>query len=153
MHSDWLEDKFRFDFEANAAWTDFLSNVIDDPKPEIVRIISHILNVHHLWIRRIKDMPVESGGWDTFEPRHFSRLNYQNFQETIDLLSENGEDRIITYINSDNENMEKSMYDILYHILQHNAHHRGQVALLCSKERYENRPEVNYISRSDTKSV
>lgn len=144
MLADWFEDKFNFDFEANAIWANFLDD-FEEPDQEIVRIFSHIINVHHLWIRRIVNSPVESAAWDIFDSRYLSRLNQQNFQETQDFLANYSEDKLVSYTTTEGEQREELASSLLYHILNHSAHHRGQLALLAQQKKLDNRPESNFV--------
>lgn len=145
MDHAYFEDLFRFDFEANELWSNFIFEQ-EQEFPEMNRLMSHLLNAHHLWIRRVRGEEVESGVWDTFEARHFVRLNHQNFSETLDYLERVREFQPVSYIGSDQNRYEIASDQLLYHILHHSAHHRGQLALLASQHNLQNRPVHNFVS-------
>ena len=145
MNTDWFEEKFQFDFEANAIWSNYFETQ-DTINDQLNRLYCHILNVHHIWIRRIQHKAIESNVWDVFEPRYFARLNHQNFQETLDYLAGSSTEELIRYTDSTGKQHEKLTSNILYHILHHSAHHRGQVALLAQQLNMHDRPSLNYIS-------
>jgi uncharacterized damage-inducible protein DinB len=144
MDTSFFEDSFRFDFHANELWGNYLLDQEGD-FPDLNRIMSHLFNAHHLWIRRIRGEQVESGVWDIFEPRHFVRLNHQNFSETLDYLEHAKGDAMIRYTASDQQEYEIPASQLLYHILHHSAHHRGQLALLAAAQGLHEKPVHNYV--------
>jgi uncharacterized damage-inducible protein DinB len=144
MNAEWFIAKFEFDFEANANWADYLAE-IDDPDQELIRVFSHIINVHHIWIRRIIGKQIESNEWDSLDPRYFSRLNNQNFQETLDYLETLVDEQLIHYKDASGKIHEDLTDNLLYHILHHSAHHRGQLSLLAQQLKLDNRPALNFV--------
>jgi uncharacterized damage-inducible protein DinB len=145
MHIAFFEDTFRFDFEANERWCNYLFEQ-ETEYPELNRLMSHLLNAHHLWIRRIRGEEPESGVWDVFDSRYFARLNHQNYSETADFLEKHAESFLVHYTTTDRKHMEIPSEQLLFHILHHSAHHRGQLALLAAQHQLDNRPVHNYVS-------
>ena len=145
MNHAYFEDLFRFDFEANELWSNFIFEQ-EQEFLEMNRLMSHLLNAHHLWIRRVRGEEVESGVWDTFDARHFVRLNHQNYSETLDYLEQVREFQPVSYVGSDQNRYEIASDQLLYHILHHSAHHRGQLALLAGQHNLPNRPVHNFVS-------
>jgi len=144
MKAEWYAEKFQFDFEANANWADYLAE-IDDPDQDLIRVFSHIINVHHIWIRRVTGKQVESYEWDSLEPRYFARLNNQNLQETLDYLETHIDDQLINYKDASGTMHEDLIDNLLYHILHHSAHHRGQLSAIAQLLKLDNRPVLNFV--------
>jgi uncharacterized damage-inducible protein DinB len=142
---DFFQDKFEYDFFASKNWIESLESQEDFVSEFAIRSMSHILNVHHIWNRRLLDKPLESELWDVF-PIHFhQKLLEENYRETIEYLEKLEQTEKIKYHSSEGVGFEKSTTDVLYHILNHSNYHRAQIALDLKQKNLKT-PNFNFIS-------
>ncbi|MCH2225726.1 MAG: hypothetical protein MK066_13225 [Crocinitomicaceae bacterium] len=121
-------DKFEYDFLSTKKWCEHVEEYEDDLNEFISKTISHIINVHHIWISRIQRTPIESHTWDRLPMSHWISLAQDNYRKTIDYLEQLEVLEKINYHDKEGVKLEKMTIDILYHILNHNNYHRGQIA-------------------------
>jgi uncharacterized damage-inducible protein DinB len=94
-----------------------------------IKVICHIINVHHIRNCRLRGTLPESNEWDVFPLHYLEKLNTQNFQETCDYLEKQEFDLLMNQQSEQVGSIEKIAADLLFHLLQHSAYHRGQVVL------------------------
>lgn len=121
-------DKFEFDFRSNLRWCEVMEQQEDQLNPYIVRSFSHILNVHHIWICRLTGRSVESHSFDILPMNYWEQLARQNYLQTIEFLNHPESPETVDYKSEEGVAMTKDAMDILYHILNHSAHHRAQIS-------------------------
>lgn len=130
---DFFIDKFEYDFRSNQKWAEVLMNHEDNLSDFIRKSMSHIINVHHIWISRILDQKAESHSWDVLPVRYWDRLMHDNLQQTINYLEHVEQSEKINYHSEEGVQLSKSSIDILYHILNHSNYHRAQIAMELRK--------------------
>ena len=130
---DFFIDKFEYDFRSNQKWAEVLMKHEDDLSDFIRKSMSHIINVHHIWISRIVDQKAESHSWDVLPVRYWDRLMHDNLQQTINYLEHVDQSEKINYHSEEGVQLSKSSIDILYHILNHSNYHRAQIAMELRK--------------------
>lgn len=130
---DFFIDKFEYDFRSNQKWAEVLMKHEDDLSDFIRKSMSHIINVHHIWISRILDQKAESHSWDVLPVRYWDRLMHDNLQQTINYLEHVEQSEKINYHSEEGVQLSKSSIDILYHILNHSNYHRAQIAMELRK--------------------
>lgn len=94
----------------------------------IQKSFSHILNVHHIWIHRLLDLPSESHTWDLLPIDYWEKLAQENHLKTIDFLEKQELMNKVNYTSEEGIAYEKDTIDILYHILNHSNYHRAQIS-------------------------
>ncbi|MEL7534646.1 MAG: DinB family protein [Bacteroidota bacterium] len=101
---------------------------------ECIRLYSHILNAHGIWMARILNQKVPVAAFDIHKVENFPQI-HEGFQaQSVRLLEiERNLDRVINYSNSSGERFSNSLGDIMAHIVNHGTYHRGQVAMLLRK--------------------
>ena len=96
----------------------------EDEIPQFcINSICHIINTHHIWNCRLNSIEPESNEWDIFPLHYLEKLNVQNYRETSDFLEKQELNNTI----EPHSNLPKTAADILFHLLQHTAYHRGQI--------------------------
>ncbi|MBC9813007.1 hypothetical protein H9Y05_11060 [Crocinitomicaceae bacterium CZZ-1] len=125
--------KFEFDYQANERWIDAIEAQDVTDHFEIRRQLCHILNVHHLWISRLNDMPVFSDDWDDLPFHSWRKLNRENCAQTQLFIVNKDIAGETEYTDSEGQEQRKTSSDILYHILQHSVHHRAYINFLLRK--------------------
>lgn len=142
---DFFLDKFEYDFYATNNWIDSIIAQEDLVSPFVVRSISHIINVHHIWNCRLLNKDSESELWDVLPMDYLHRLHRQNYLETIEFLEKYELNEKINYHSSEGVQLTKLIVDVLYHMLNHANYHRAQIVLDLKQNNLEH-PSFNFIS-------
>ena len=145
MIKEFFLDKFDYDFRSNVRWIETLQKHEDELTDFVLKSFSHIINVHHIWIHRILELPAESHTWDVLPLDYWEKLTHENHMKTEDYLEKNEFDGKIEYTSEEGVPLEKDIVDILYHILNHSNYHRAQIALELRKNGIQP-PVFNFIS-------
>lgn len=122
---------------AHMAWADnrtlqSLRNM-ENPPSQALDLLAHILSAEHVWMCRIQGTESAHPIWPTLSLEACATLANENhlaYRALVDDVSDGSETRMITYRNSSGVEFQNSLEDILLHIAEHGAYHRGQVALL-----------------------
>ena len=94
-----------------------------------LKLISHILNAHHIWNSRIVGKKSIFGVWELQPVSLFNEINLQNHKDSQFILEEYNTEDVIYYQNSKGDFFNNSVGDILFHIINHSTYHRGQIAM------------------------
>lgn len=141
-----FSDLFHYNYEANNRYNVIInqSGVRND---RIYQLISHIYNIHHIWINRITGTPPDFEPWEIHTPELFQLFNNKNFSDTKQVLQQKidfGALKNIHYNTSNASSASNNIEDILQHILQHATYHRGQLSYEL-KYLNINPPHENYL--------
>ena len=124
-----LQQLFDYNFYCNKKMIQQCSNL--DKVPEnCERLFSHILNAHHIWNHRLLGIPSEFGVWDMHPLKNWEDIHYENQRSSFEIISntDNFEKRV-GYENSEGRSFANEVKDILFHIVNHSTHHRGQIMM------------------------
>ena len=136
---------FAFDNQSNERFIQAHYEQNHDKLERVRALMCHIMNVHHIWISRVLDRPVESEDWDDLPFHAWSDLNEDNHRLTLFALEQLDVQARVSYVTSEGESMNKSVGEILSHILWHSNYHRAQINLLLRQADLEPL-ECNLIS-------
>lgn len=125
---DFFLDKFEFDLQSNRTWIDKVLSQEDQINDFIIKSLSHILNVHHIWNCRLTGSVQESGLWDILPLDYAEKFAVENRNVTVSYLESWDAATKIEYHDSEGVVMSKDTVDVLYHILNHSNYHRAQIA-------------------------
>lgn len=100
----------------------------DDLNEYVIKSFSHVVNVHHIWMHRLLEMPSESFTWDKLPIDYWEQLAQENHVKTIDFLEKQELNNKVNYTSEEGITYEKEIMDILYHILNHSNYHRAQIS-------------------------
>ena len=145
MIKEFFLDKFEYDYFATRNWIKVIVDQEDQVSPFVLKSISHILNVHHIWNSRLNGQESESELWDVFVVDHLYQLHDANYRETINFLEQNELDQKVHYHSSEGIKLEKNTIDILYHILNHSNYHRAQIVMDLKQNNLAH-PSFNFIT-------
>lgn len=110
-----------------------------------IRLFSHIINAHHIWLSRIKGETPRFDVWAIHVINSFAKVNEENHLQSILLLQQEHDlERIIRYTNSKGQPFQNSIREIVLHTLNHSTYHRGQIAALIRENGLEP-PISDYI--------
>jgi uncharacterized damage-inducible protein DinB len=95
-----------------------------------MKLFSHLLSAHHIWISRIYGFPAKLKVWDIHPTAQFLNIAQENFDQTIAILSDKNIslEKRIDYTNTQGHAYTNSVRDMLTHSVNHASYHRGQVA-------------------------
>lgn len=142
---DFFLDKFEYDFLATNNWIENIESQEDQVSPFSIKSISHIINVHHIWNRRLLQEDSESELWDILPISYLLKLHQENYRETVKFLEKYELEEKVKYHSSEGVQLVKSSIDILYHVLNHSNYHRAQI-VMDLKQNNLKAPIFNFIS-------
>jgi uncharacterized damage-inducible protein DinB len=96
--------------------------------PEAEKLFSHVLNAQHIWAKRIIR---EKAEYDIFQIHSigvFENIHLRNSEYLLQILRIQDPEELIIYTNSKGESFVNTVYDILFHVVNHSTYHRAQVA-------------------------
>ncbi len=118
---------FDYNYHSNKQLITLCSGL--DAIPERCNVLfNHVLNAHHIWNARILERPVEFDVWQLHEVGAWEEIHYDNQRNSFEVIS-NTEfwERRVKYENTEGAFFSNSLQDILFHIINHSTHHRGQI--------------------------
>ena len=86
----------------------------------------HILNAHQIWNARILNRP-PFGVRDVHTYEDCGVINADNYRETLSILERYDLEHPVNYATSSGDRYQNTVEDILFHVANHTAHHRGQI--------------------------
>ncbi|MDT0643188.1 DinB family protein [Zunongwangia sp. F363] len=136
------KDFFEQNYKANEIYISTLSRLNSSKTNSI---FGHVLQAHQIWNERINGIfPKKIDPWKNIEPGDWEVINEKNFQISLEIINGKDMQTRINYSNSKGEMFENTVEEILFHILNHSAYHRGQLALLIRALEKEP-PYTDYI--------
>ena len=121
-----LERQLRHDQWAHVEVRDAL-RALAPPPPATVRLYTHLIATEHLWIARIDRRESPAAVWPDWSLEDADPWRVELASLWAPVL-ERDADEPIEYTNSRGEPWTSTVIDIVTHVLQHSAYHRGQIA-------------------------
>ena len=125
---DFFVDKYEYDLQTNKRWINKVLQQEEGVNEFIIKSLSHILNVHHIWNCRLLETVPESGLWDKLPLDYATKFAVENRNVTISYLETWDHEAKVDFHDSEGTLLSKDTVDILYHILNHSNYHRAQIA-------------------------
>ncbi|MEO2051132.1 MAG: DinB family protein [Allomuricauda sp.] len=124
-----LQQLFDYNFYCNKKIIQQCST-LDNVPDNCERLFSHILNAHHIWNSRMLGIPNEFGVWDRHDLKKWEDVHYENQRTSFEIITntDNFEKRVV-YENSEGRTFSNEIKDILFHVVNHSTHHRGQIMM------------------------
>lgn len=122
-----LQQLFDYNFHCNKKIIQQCGSL--DKVPEsCLRLFGHVLNAHHIWNHRLLGKPGEFGVWDEQPFHKWEEIHYDNQRTSFEILT-NTDDfaKRVEYENSQGRTFSNETKDIMFHIINHSTHHRGQI--------------------------
>lgn len=124
-----LQQLFDYNFFCNKKTIEQCSG-LDQVPDNCIRLFSHILNAHHIWNHRILGAPTEFGVWDEHQLNAWEDIHYNNQRTSFEIVSNTDTfEKRVEYMNSTGKTFSNELKDILFHIINHSTHHRGQIMM------------------------
>jgi len=103
---------------------------IDAVPEKSLLLFSHILNAHHIWNARIRERRPEFEVWQLHDIQALGDIHYENQRNSFEITSSAEEfEKRIDYENTEGRLFTNTLQDMLFHIINHSANHRGQIAM------------------------
>ncbi|NNE77974.1 MAG: damage-inducible protein DinB [Pricia sp.] len=120
---------FDYNFYCNKKLIEACDSLEVVPEKTIL-LFSHILNAHHIWNARIGKRKSEYDVFQLHEVKAWGDIHYENQRSSFEITTsiDDFESRI-DYENSQGRLFTNTIQDMLFHIINHSAHHRGQIAM------------------------
>jgi uncharacterized damage-inducible protein DinB len=153
QYNDWVNEKI---FEMSKQLTEeHLQKPVNFSEGSYIKILAHMLEAHDVWLRRILGEEVKAFHFlDTSSLSNLIEFYHQLKIKTfsiIDNLSQEDLNKSITYRTTQGNIYTNTIFEILFHILNHSNTHRSQLKLLL-KDYQVNTQNIDYIFFSREKN-
>jgi len=118
---------FDYNFYCNRTLIEEFEKLKKVPEQSI-KLFNHILNAHHLWNHRILQKKNEFQPWDMHSIQTWQDIHHDNQRTSFEIVT-NADDfeKRIDYETTEGGLFTNDLKDILFHIINHSTHHRGQI--------------------------
>ncbi|MCS4304654.1 damage-inducible protein DinB [Chryseobacterium pennae] len=133
---DKLIDLFEYTYHFNVEMIKVISEnrkLVDD---KTISLINHTLNAQQIWNARILGEPTFEV-WQVNSFESLNEINHQNFVKSIEIVKDSDLEKRIEYQNSRGTKFENSIFEMLFHAINHSTYHRGQINSLLKQNGIE----------------
>src|SRR5690606_32581368 len=123
-----FQDLFDYNHHMNMKILAFISDAFDIIPEKSIQLFSHILNAHHIRNCRIQSETPQFGVWDPQTLITMSTTNMHNYEISLKIIQEMDINQTVVYKNTQGQEYENTIRDILFHVINHGTYHRGQIA-------------------------
>ncbi|MBO9690921.1 DinB family protein [Chryseobacterium sp.] len=127
-----LIDLFEYTYHFNVEMIKVIAEnraLVDD---KTISLINHTLNAQQIWNARILgETTFEVWQMNPFES--LVEINHTNFLKSIDIIRNFDPDQRIEYQNSRGTKFENTIFEMLFHAVNHSTYHRGQINSLLKQ--------------------
>lgn len=127
-----LIDLFEYTYHYNQEMIKLISGNISKSDEKVISLINHTLNAQQIWNSRIlgeKTFEV----WQINPFENLNTINHQNFLKSTGIVEKSDLDQRIEYRNSTGTKFENSIFEMLFHAINHSTYHRGQINSLLKQ--------------------
>ncbi len=89
-------------------------------------LFCHILNAHQIWNSRIRET-LSFSVQQIHDIESAAGIDANNYADTMNIIGTTDLDKMIAYSNTRGEVFTNSIADILFHVINHSTHHKGQI--------------------------
>lgn len=94
-----------------------------------IKLFSHILNTHHRWNAVLTDKKPLYALFQIHEISAWADIHYENQRSSFEIVTNaNDFEKRFDYENSEGRLFTNTLQDMLFHIINHSTHHRGQIS-------------------------
>ncbi|WP_426474446.1 DinB family protein [Chryseobacterium balustinum] len=131
-----LIDLFEYTYHSNKEMIKIISENISKIDDKTIGLINHTLNAQQIWNSRIVgEKTFEVWQINSFE--NLEEINYENFLRSIQIIENLDFEQKIEYQNSKGNKFENSIFEMLFHTINHSTYHRGQINSLLKQNGIE----------------
>ncbi|MBK1896862.1 DinB family protein [Chryseobacterium paridis] len=131
-----LIDLFEYTHHYNREIIKLIADQILKVDEKTISLINHTINAQQIWNSRILgEQPFEVWQINTFDD--LQEINHHNFMISTQIVQNFNLDNRIGYQNSKGTKFENSIFEMLFHIINHSTYHRGQINSLLKQNGIE----------------
>lgn len=123
-----FEEALVYHHHYNNVYIDIFRQHWNQLPAETYPLFCHVLNAQQIWCARILGLP-QTGVRELHKMEDCTAINDRNLELAKRVLAEKSEDEMISYTNSKGEAFSNSVRDIVFHLINHSTHHKGQIAM------------------------
>lgn len=139
-----FQQVFDYNYHSNKQLIASFAEMEAAPGQSVERF-NHILNAHHIWNARIMELPSEFEVWQVHPSQSWEEIHYDNQRNSFEIITHTDFwERRVKYEDSEGTPFTRSLQDILFHIINHSTHHRGQILMDLRAQGIEP-PRQDYI--------
>jgi len=105
---------------------------LEQPPHEAVELLGHIAKAELLWLERLYGVEKIKKSffdkWSLAETENKLEESHKGWQAFMNEYDEEGLNKVFAYHNLKGEAFENSLYDIVFHVINHSTHHRAQIS-------------------------
>jgi len=133
---DKITDLLKYTFHYNREIIVLLKNNLSQLDEKAIQLIDHTINAHQIWNSRV--LKEQSFGvWQKNEVENWEMINERNFENSIRILNNFDLEERVIYQNSKGDQFENTVFEMIFHVINHSTYHRGQINLLLKKSGIE----------------
>ena len=129
---DLLLELFKYYDEANRLYFEHLKPIPSSSRMQ--ELMDHIVNAHAVWLDRMEDSEMQASPWRRHSQEERITLHTQLMERTASFISSTDLTHSFRYKNTKGNTFENTFNQVLFHIVNHGTHHRGQINLLLKRE-------------------
>ncbi|WP_256004864.1 DinB family protein [Pedobacter deserti] len=119
---------FTYNRDMNQRVIALLSDNREQIGSKSVLLMSHIINAQRIWNFRISLEGEPFGVWQEHPIDNLQALDQENYERSLEVLSTEDLERMVSYKMSTGVPFVNSVRDILFHAINHGTYHRAQIA-------------------------
>ena len=123
---DFFQEIFEYHHHFNQRLADQLAQHLDDLPERTIPLFSHVINAHQIWNARILNLQ-KLAVHEVHSLEKCKSLDRDNRTRTQEIISTRDLDDEISYTTSGGTNFHNTIREVLFHISNHSAHHKGQI--------------------------
>jgi uncharacterized damage-inducible protein DinB len=124
---------FAYNLEANQSVLDLMLHHENILSERVLALMSHIVNAHHIWNNRILEQMSQLGVWQLHALAEIISINRENHESSNRILNDFDLEKIVSYQNTYGVHFTNTIWDQLFHIINHSNYHRAQIATLMKE--------------------
>ncbi len=133
---DKITDLLKYTFHYNREIIVLLKNNLSQLDEKAIQLIDHTINAHQIWNSRV--LKEQSFGvWQKNEVENWEMINERNFENSIRILNNFDLEERVIYQNSKGDQFENTVFEMIFHVINHSTYHRGQINSLLKKSGIE----------------
>jgi uncharacterized damage-inducible protein DinB len=125
---DFFIDLFDYNHDTNQKIGTVLQANADKASERAIKLYSHIINAHKIWINRIDAKDLPPGVWQIHTVGDCLQIDKSNYEHALTIIDKFDPGQMIDHPNIRGRRFSKTVSDILFNIINHSTYHRGQLA-------------------------
>ena len=128
--------QFQYNEEIIGKYIDVLHAHPESPE-KASKLLSHILNAMEIWVSRVEHRDSKCDVWEIHESSELHSLNRRCHENVFQLLETGNLKKSHAYTNTNGQNFDNTLDEVLTHLIIHSAHHRAQISSAWSESGIE----------------